>query len=195
MKKRALKSKQLKLSLSSLKNSMSTHLSTRFTQVATSLALLFFGANMVSFAAEEATKEAVTTPETEAQLPASAQRYIDFYTSPQLVFSIDPDSIKIIPGADYEIRYTLKATSKQGATNVSYEGISCNNRLKIIYAIGRTDGTWSRTRSPQWTAIYATGANIQHATLANEYFCAGTTFSGDLSSIKSRIESKRPISN
>ena len=119
MKKRALKSKQLTLSLSSLKNSMSTHLSTRFTQVAMSLALLF-GANMVSFAAEEATKEAVAAPETEAQLPASAQRYIDFYTSPQLVFSIDPDSIKIIPGADYEIRYTLKATSKQGATNVSY---------------------------------------------------------------------------
>ncbi|WP_165795046.1 CNP1-like family protein [Solimicrobium silvestre] len=126
-------------------------------------------------------------------LPSVAQRYIDFYSSLQLDFAIDPDSITIQPGAQKEVRYTLKATSKQGAINISYEGISCDNRQKIIYAVGRSDGSWSRARSPEWAAIYTTGLNLQHANLANGYFCSGNALSGDLKSILKRFETKQPL--
>ena len=88
-------------------------------------------------------------------LPVPAKRYLDFYSSSQLSFAIDPDSISIPPGPDAEVRYTMKATSQQGAVNISYEGIRCDNRQKIIYAVGRSDGSWSLTRSPEWTPIFA----------------------------------------
>jgi hypothetical protein len=128
-------------------------------------------------------------------LPAVANRYLDFYSSGQLDFSIDPDSITIPPGSDAEVRYTLKAVSKLGAINLSYEGIRCSNRQKIIYAIGRSDGNWSLTRSPEWTAIYVQGLNIQHATLANGYFCSGGSVAGNVAKIISRIESKKALND
>jgi len=126
-------------------------------------------------------------------LPAAAKRYLDFYSSGQIDFSIDPDSISIVPGPDAEVRYTLKALSKQGALNVSYEGIRCSNRQKIIYAIGRSDGGWSLTRSPEWSAIYVQGVNIQHAALANGYFCSVASVAGKVPSIIKRIESQKAM--
>jgi len=126
-------------------------------------------------------------------LPAVANRYLDFYSSGQLNFSIDPDSITVPPGPDAEVRYTLKAVSKQGAVNVSYEGIRCSNRQKIIYAVGRSDGSWSLTRSPEWSTIYVQGLNIQHATLANGYFCSASSIAGKVPAIIKRIESKQAL--
>ena len=128
-------------------------------------------------------------------MPQPAKRYVDFYTSEQQSFAIDPDSINIQPGAEYEFRFTLKSTSKQGAINLSYEGIKCNTRQKIIYAIGRSDGTWSRVKYSDWRAIYTTGVNIQHATLANDYFCSGNSIAGSLSAILKRLEKKQPMTN
>jgi len=123
--------------------------------------------------------------------PAPAVRYLDFYSSQQLNFAIDPDSISVQPEPDAEVRYTLKATSRQGAVNLNYEGIRCSTRQKIIYAVGRSDGSWSASRAPEWTAIYAKGPNIQHATLANGYFCSGTV-ANNLHNIIDRIQSKKP---
>lgn len=127
------------------------------------------------------------------KLPEAAHRYLDFYSSTQLNFAIDPDSISIQSGADAEVRYTLKATSKRGAVNISYEGIRCSNRQKIIYAVERNDGSWSLARTPEWSAIYVKGINIQHATLANSYFCSGSTVAGDAGQIIRRIESKKAM--
>ncbi len=126
-------------------------------------------------------------------LPAKATRYIVFYSSLQLDFEIDPDSISIQPGPDGEVRYTLKATSKQGAINVSYEGIRCSNRQKIIYAVGQKNAEWSLSRSPEWSAIYIKGMNIQHAVLANGFFCSDSSVAGKVADIVSRLEWKKRL--
>jgi hypothetical protein len=126
-------------------------------------------------------------------LPAAAQSYKHFYSSPQLDFAIDLDSISVQPTEENEIRYALKATSKQGANNVSYEGIRCDTHQKIIYAIGRDDGSWARTRSPEWSAIPKNGTNLQHFNLAHDFFCTGNTLSGSVESMRNRIQWNRPL--
>ena len=123
-------------------------------------------------------------------LPETAQRYLDFYSSSQISFAIDPDSISVPHGADAEVRYTLKATSKRGAVNISYEGIRCSDRKKIIYATGLADGSWTLARNSTWSEIYLRGLNVQHGTLANGYFCSGSTVAGNAEKIVRRIESK-----
>ena len=140
-------------------------------------------------------KPATTAEPTSITLPANAKRYVDFYSSEQLNFAIDPESISIQPGPEAEVRYTLKATSKSGVANISYEGIRCSNRQKIIYAVGRNDGSWAMTRSPEWSAIYVNGTNIQHATLANGYFCSVGSVAGKTPNIVKRIESKKALND
>ena len=84
-------------------------------------------------------------------------------------FGIDTKSLSI--GTDDVYRYTLIATSAQGARNVSYEGIRCETSQKKVYAIGRADGTWVKSRSAAWAPIVDVGINRQDAALLREYFC------------------------
>lgn len=149
----------------------------------------------VSFPAMSQEKPTAPAEPAPIILPATAQRFMDFYSSQQLDFAIDPDSIVIQPGPDAEVRYTLRATSKTGAVNISYEAIRCSNRQKIIYAVGRKDGSWILSRAPEWSAIYVNGTNIQHATLANGYFCSVGSVAGKTASIIKRIESKKALND
>jgi hypothetical protein len=111
--------------------------------------------------------------EVETQIPAKpADRdIVPFQVSggTDYAFGIDAKSLSI--GTDGVYRYTLVATSRQGARNVSYEGIRCETAQKKIYAIGRSDGTWVRSRSAAWTPIVDVGINRQDAALLHEYFC------------------------
>ncbi len=112
--------------------------------------------------------------EIQTQMPAAPRDadLVDFQVSgaTQYRFAIDAKSLDI--GSDGVFRYTLVATSPQGVRNVSYEGIRCATSEKKIYAIGRSDGTWSRSRSAEWRHIdEKTGLNRQDAALENEYFC------------------------
>jgi hypothetical protein len=52
--------------------------------------------------------------------------------------------------------------------NVSYESIRCETYERRLYALGRSDGTWSQARSSKWVPI----AGAQYATLADDFFCA-----------------------
>lgn len=85
-------------------------------------------------------------------------------------FFIDPASVSI--GEDGIVRYTLVVKTAGGATNVSYEGIRCETREQKYYAIGHSDGSWSRARNPQWRHIEYKEINRQHAALYSDYFCA-----------------------
>jgi hypothetical protein len=111
--------------------------------------------------------------EVETQLPAKplAADIVPFQVSggTDYRFGIDAKSLSI--GTDGVYRYTLVATSSQGARNVSYEGIRCETGQKKIYAIGRSDGTWTKSRSAAWTPISDFGINRQDAALLHEYFC------------------------
>ncbi|HMH16661.1 MAG TPA: CNP1-like family protein [Burkholderiales bacterium] len=86
-------------------------------------------------------------------------------------FFVDPASVSV--GQDGVVRYTLIARSPSAAMNVSYEGMRCQTYERKIYALGRSDGTWSQARDPQWTPIGNNQVNRQHTALAEDFFCSG----------------------
>ena len=108
------------------------------------------------------------------------------------VFEIDASTLDI--GSDGVFRYTLVATSPQGARNVSYEGIRCATGEKKIYATGRADGTWVRARNAAWTRIEEVGNNRQHAALETEYFCPDQYAARNVRDIVRRMRPRLPPS-
>lgn len=131
--------------------------------------------------------------EVAAQLPAApkAENLVPFYDSGTMLFSIDVKSLTV--AADNTIRYTLVSVSRGGAKNVSYEGIRCESFEKKLYAFGRPDGSWSRSRRNEWTRISSLAANQQHSNLAVDYFCEGTTVAGKAAAIVERIKKKQTV--
>jgi hypothetical protein len=81
------------------------------------------------------------------------------------------DRKALVVGKDDVVRYTLVVTSPRGVRNVSYEGIRCDPNEWKLYAIGRTDGTWSTVPDPQWKEVENRDYNDIHYTLAKEYYC------------------------
>lgn len=86
-------------------------------------------------------------------------------------FAVDAASLTV--GEDGVVRYILLVETAGGARNVSYEGIRCQTKERRIYALGRRDGTWSKSRNDQWVEIRDMATNRQHAALFLEYFCPG----------------------
>ncbi|PXX43972.1 CNP1-like family protein [Undibacterium pigrum] len=125
------------------------------------------------------------------QLPEApkAENLLNFYKSPTQSFAIDTTSL--IVAADGTIRYSLVATSSGGAKNISYEGLRCQTYQVKLYAFGRPDGTWSRSRRNQWDSITNTGANKQHAALFSDYFCEGKTIAGKASVLVDKLRGKK----
>lgn len=106
-------------------------------------------------------------------------------------FGIDSQSIAL--GSDGVIRYIVVATSQSGAKNISYEGIRCGTFEKKLYAFGRPDGVWARSRRDKWERIARrTGVNYQE-TLALEYFCQNKTVAGTTKDMLRRIRYKEPL--
>lgn len=131
--------------------------------------------------------------EIEVQLPAppKPEDLLPFYVSATATQSFAVDARSITVGADGVVRYTLVATSQGGATNVSYEGIRCESFEKKLYAFGRQDGNWSRSRRDQWEAIRLNMPNRQHAALAKDYFCRETMVAGKAEDMVRRIRDQR----
>lgn len=101
-------------------------------------------------------------------------------------FAIDPKSLTV--GSDGVVRYTLVSTSASGAKNISYEGIRCHSLERKLYAVGHSNGNWSRSRRDQWERIPRHTTNNQHATLALDYFCDGRAVSGNANAIIQRLK-------
>lgn len=124
-------------------------------------------------------------------LAPKAENLVAFYQSGNQSFALDTKSLSV--GKDGTIRYTLVSTSSTGAKNISYEGLRCETGEKKLYAFGRADGTWSRSRRNQWDAISSTDFNKQHITLALEYFCEGKTIAGKAEQIVGRMARNQPM--
>jgi len=124
------------------------------------------------------------------QLPAAPkpENLLNFYKSDSLSFAIDKLSLSV--GSDGTVRYTMVSTSNAGAKNTSYEAIRCETYEHKLYAFGRNDGTWSRSRRNEWDRISNTGANKQHHILFTEFFCDGTTVAGKVPFLTNRLEGK-----
>lgn len=109
------------------------------------------------------------------QLPAppKPENLIPFYVSAATDnrFFVDPPSISV--GSDGVVRYTLVILSSGGARNVSFEGMRCQTREKRVYAFGRSDGSWSKSRSNEWTTVRQVDMNRHHAALFLDHFCPG----------------------
>lgn len=99
-----------------------------------------------------------------------------FYAGPAttLEFSIDPASLQI--GEDEVVRYTLVVKSRQGALNISYEGLRCATLERKRYAIGHnSDKSWSPVNKPVWKRIEYADVNRHYIALGTEYFCQQKT--------------------
>lgn len=86
-------------------------------------------------------------------------------------FHIDARSVSI--GEDGVVRYTLVVRTAGGATNVTFEGIRCEEREQKYYAMGHPDGSWARARSPQWRRIEQQDVNRHHNVLYSTFLCDG----------------------
>lgn len=100
-------------------------------------------------------------------------------------FWVDLDSVSV--GSDGVVRYTLLVRTGTGAKNVSYEGMRCETRERRLYAFGRSDGSWSKSRGNQWMRIQEAVNNRQHAALFTEYFCPGGVVVSSATEAKSAL--------
>ena len=123
------------------------------------------------------------------QLPAAPQDgdLVPFYVSATATQSFAIDTRSLSVGQDGVVRYTVVSVSNAGAKNVSYEGIRCATYERKLYAFGRTDGSWSRSRRDQWERILSNAANRQHAALAKDFFCVEKTVAGTAEDMIRRI--------
>jgi hypothetical protein len=129
------------------------------------------------------------------QLPPApkAENLIPFYVSATATQQFAVDTASLSVGADGVVRYTVVATSDAGAKNVSYEGIRCQSYERKLYAFGRPDGSWSRSRRDKWERIAGNAANRYHAALFKDYFCDETAVAGSAKDIVARMRHNKSL--
>ena len=114
-----------------------------------------------------------TWQEIEVQLPSAPRPeslqsfYVGAATDNR--FLIDLSSLSV--GSDGVVRYVLLVLTPGGARNVTFEGMRCETGERRIYASGRSDGAWSKSRNNDWMPIKKEGSNRYHAALYFDYFC------------------------
>lgn len=91
-------------------------------------------------------------------------------------FFVDGPSLSV--GSDGVVRYVLVILTEGGARNVSFEGMRCESRERRIYATGRADGSWAKSRVERWQRIQDVPSNRHYAALFGEYFCPGGVIVG-----------------
>lgn len=108
-------------------------------------------------------------------LPAAPKQasMLPFFVSAASRNKFFVDSASLAVGSDGVVRYILLVETHGGARNVTYEGIRCATRERRIYASGRHDGGWSKSRNNAWERIRDIAPARQHAALFLDHFCPG----------------------
>jgi hypothetical protein len=111
--------------------------------------------------------------EVAVQLPAAPlqENLLPFYVSAATNNEFYVDGASLSVGADGVVRYVLVVQTQGGARNVTYEGLRCETKERRLYASGRPDGTWARSRNDEWRRIQNMATNRHHAALIFDYFC------------------------
>jgi hypothetical protein len=126
--------------------------------------------------------------------PQDAQLY-SFYVSPTTRNRFFVDIQTLAVGKDDVARYVLVVISPSGVRNVSFEGMRCETKERRIYASGRSDGGWSKTRSDQWQPVREAVSNRHHAALYSEFFCPGGAINYRVEDIQKAIRKEgKPLS-
>lgn len=97
-------------------------------------------------------------------------------------FYVDLASLSIL--SEGVVRYVLVVQSANGVRSVSFEGMRCETREQRIYALGRADGSWVKSRNSEWRRIRESAINRQHAALFLEYFCPDGVIVRDVEAIR-----------
>lgn len=138
-------------------------------------AVLAFSISIAATADQEKPYDYVETPwvEAETSLPAfpKEENLIEFYVGPaeRNRFFVDGSSIAI--GSDGVVRYVLVLKAAGGAKNVTLEGIRCNTREMKLFALGDSNGNWTKVQNPQWRLIENKLVNQYRAVLSRDFFC------------------------
>lgn len=124
--------------------------------------------------ADDADAEPGRLPEAEVVLPAypKPEGFIEFYVSALATnrFFVDGATLSVSP--EGVVYYALVIKTSGGATNVTYEGMRCETGEYRVFATGRSDGSWSKSRVRDWRPIENKPVNRHHATLSRDFFCA-----------------------
>lgn len=117
--------------------------------------------------------EEIVWVEEESAFPAypQAENLREFYVSELTAHKFFVDASTLSVGKDGVVRYALVVRTGGGATNVSFEGIRCATGELKVYASGRHDGTWAKSRKSEWRLIENKLANRQHVSLFSDLFC------------------------
>ncbi|MFA7270965.1 MAG: CNP1-like family protein [Sterolibacterium sp.] len=110
--------------------------------------------------------------ELEARLPdyPHAQNLIEFDAGAATSNRYYVDGSTLSVGEDGVVRYVVVVKTSGGATNVNYEGIRCGAKERKLYAFGRSDNMWGKSRTQAWQSIRP---GSYQAVLYKEYFCPG----------------------
>jgi hypothetical protein len=116
--------------------------------------------------------------EAEYAMPTTAPQDADLVSFPTLPnasldYAIDAKSVQVTD--DGVVRYIAVIRSKEGARNVSFEGIHCSSFESRLYATGRPDGTWAPARNSEWRPIRPYGATAYQGILYRDYLCHDKT--------------------
>jgi hypothetical protein len=97
----------------------------------------------------------------------------EFYVSAVATNKYFIDASTLSVAADGVVRYVLVVKTSGGATNVSFEGIHCQERKWKHYASGRGDNAWTKSRATRsdWRPIENKPVNRHHAALSRDLFC------------------------
>ena len=118
---------------------------------------------------------------------------VEFYVGPteHNRFFIDGSTINV--GTDGIVRYVLVVKTSGGASNVSLEGMRCDTREIKLFALGRSDGTWSKVANPQWRPIENKLVNQHHAVLSRDFLCPPGATPRDAAAVRAELRrGKRP---
>ncbi len=119
--------------------------------------------------------------EVAVQFPAAPlqENLLPFYVGEATNNEFYVDGASLSVGTDGVVRYVLVVQAAGGARNVTYEGLRCETRERRVYASGRPDGTWVKSRNDEWRRIQNLAANRHHAALVFDYFCPSGVIVGD----------------
>lgn len=111
--------------------------------------------------------------ETVVSMPAypKDENLIPFYVAAVATnrFYIDGSTLSL--DEDGVVRYVMVVRTSGGATNVTYEGLRCETSEYKVYGLGRSDGTWARSRSNDWKPVKNELVNRYRAELTMNYLC------------------------
>jgi len=134
-----------------------------------------FAQPVLAEADEDEDRGAGRWQEKAVDLPAAPlpENLLPFYVSAATDNEFFVDATSLTVGPDGVVRYVLVVQASGGARNVSFEGLRCETRERRVYAFGRLDGAWSKSRNEGWQRIRDVPANRHHAALFYDYFCPG----------------------